>query len=315
MSQNHHSDTEASSLIEVGPEITARPSTWRVWILATRPATLLACVVPVVVGTALAAAAGMLRVDAALAALCSAGFIQIGTNLFNDYADFKRGADTEDRLGPARATQRGWLTPNQVAVGAAVCFGLAVVLGAYLVWLSGWPLVAIGLLSVVCGVAYTGGPYPLAYNGLGELFVLLFFGFAAVCGTYFIQADSVSMAAVLASIPIGCLASAILVVNNLRDRKTDVVAGKKTLVVRFGQAAGRWEYVAFLAVSYLAVTLAWPLGWGGPGWLLPWLSLPLAIAQVRAIFRLDGAALNPHLGKTARLEMVFGFLLAVGVLL
>lgn len=300
---------------------TERPSQVKAWLLASRPATLLACAVPVLVGTAMAARDGVLRLDAAAVALLCSGLIQIGTNLYNDYADFKKGADDEARLGPARATQRGWLTPRQVALGAALCFGLSVLFGGWLVYLAGWPILVVGLLSVFFGYAYTGGPLPLAYNGLGELFVMIFFGVVAVCGTYYVQAVPSGAAQLwswpvaLTSVSVGALASCILVVNNLRDHITDARAKKRTLAVMLGPTAARWEYALFILLAYAMPALAVGLGWGSSWWLLPMLSLPLAFKEIRAIFREEGAALNPHLGATARLELVFGVLLSVGVLL
>lgn len=294
---------------------TARPSTLKVWLAATRPATLLACAVPVLVGAALAQAQGRFKLWPVLAALVCAGLLQIGTNLYNDYADFKKGADTADRLGPARATQKGWLTPKQVFWGAAACFAASVLLGSSLVWVGGWPILVVGVLSVLCGYAYTGGPLPLAYHGLGELFVLLFFGLVAVAGTYYVQALSLHPSLWWAAVPVGALASAILVVNNLRDRLTDARANKRTLAVRLGATATRVEYSALLAVSYASPLLAALLGVASWGWMLSWITLPLALREARAIWTLDGAALNPHLGGTARLEMAFGLTLAVGVVL
>lgn len=292
-----------------------RPVGWRLWLLAARPATLLAAFVPVLVGTALAAADQAARYDVALAALLGAVAIQIGTNFFNDYADFKSGADTAARLGPTRVTQRGWVTPKQV-VGASIgAFAAATACGVYLLWAAGWPVVAIGLLSIAAGVAYTGGPYPLGYRGLGDVFVFVFFGLVAVCATYYLQALRLSSACVGAAAAIGALSTAIIVVNNLRDRHTDAPAGKRTLAVRFGAAFARSEYAALLALAYVLPCAIWWLGWGGAGWLLPLASLPLAWRATRAIRRLDGAALNPWLGRTARLEAVFGVLLAIGVLL
>lgn len=294
---------------------TARPSTLKVWLAATRPATLLACAVPVLVGAALAQAQGRFKLWPVLAALVCAGLLQIGTNLYNDYADFKKGADTADRLGPARATQKGWLTPKQVFWGAAACFAASVLLGSSLVWIGGWPILLVGVLSVLCGYAYTGGPLPLAYHGLGELFVLLFFGLVAVAGTYYVQALSLHPSLWWAAVPVGALASAILVVNNLRDRLTDARANKRTLAVRLGATATRVEYSALLAVSYASPLLAALLGVASWGWMLSWITLPLALREARAIWTLDGAALNPHLGGTARLEMAFGLTLALGVVL
>jgi 1,4-dihydroxy-2-naphthoate octaprenyltransferase len=276
---------------------------------------LLACAVPVLVGAALAQAQGSFKLWPVLAALVCAGLLQIGTNLYNDYADFKKGADTADRLGPARATQKGWLTPKQVSWGAAACFAAAVLLGSSLVWVGGWPILLVGVLSVLCGYAYTGGPLPLAYHGLGELFVLLFFGLVAVAGTYYVQALSLHPSLWWAAVPVGALASAILVVNNLRDRLTDARANKRTLAVRLGATATRVEYSALLALSYASPLLAALLGVAPWGWMLSWITLPLALREARAIWTLDGAALNPHLGGTARLEMAFGLTLAVGVVL
>ena len=268
------------------------------------------------VGTALAAAQGAMRLDVALFALASAGMIQIGTNLDDDHADFERGADTEERLGPARATQRGWLTSRQVLAGAVVSFVLAILLGLYLVAIAGWPVLVIGLVSVLCGVAYTGGPLPLAYHGLGDLFVWLFFGLVAVCGTFFIQVGALSWGVFLAANGVGALASAILVVNNLRDRPTDAKANKRTLAVRFGAKAARLQYTLMVLFGVLVVPMVgWLTGLGGVWWCLAAASLPLALREIRAIWRLEGAALNPHLGGAARLEMVYGVLLSVGIVL
>ncbi len=292
-----------------------KPSGAKVWVTASRPATLLACVVPVMVGSAMAAATGAFRWDVVLVALASAGMIQIGTNLYNDYADFERGADTDARLGPARATQKGWLSPRQVLAGAIFSFALSMVLGGYLIWLAGWPIAVIGVLSVISGIAYTGGPFPLAYHGLGDVFVWIFFGLVAVCGTFFIHTGEVTAPVIWASNVVGALASAILVVNNLRDRHTDVKANKRTLAVRFGARAARIQYTLMVLFAYAVVIGVWAAGMGGLGWLLPLISLPLAAMEIRAIWTKDGRDLNPHLGGAARLEMAFGILLSVGVML
>jgi 1,4-dihydroxy-2-naphthoate octaprenyltransferase len=286
----------------------------RVWLLAIRPATLTAALGPVAVGSALAFSDGFFDVWPALAALLGAVLIQIGTNLFNDWADFAKGADTDERLGPPRAVQRGWLTPRQVLSGAVVSFALAIAVGGYLVWHAGWPLVVIGLLSVICGVLYTGGPAPLAYTGLGDPFVMAFFGVVAVCGTYFVQAMSLTPAVVVASLAVGALATAILVVNNLRDRDTDRLASKRTLVVRFGERFGRVEYVALLLFAYAVPVIALLMG-GSYGWLLPLPTLPLALRRIRRVTTMDGAALNAELAATAQLGLVFNLLLATGVML
>lgn len=292
------------------------PSALGAWMQAIRPATLTAAVGPVAVGTGLAVSDRAFDASVALAALLGATFIQIGTNLYNDYADFVKGADTAERLGPARAVQRGWLGPHSVKAGAYVAFAVAAVFGAYLVLVAGWPILVIGILSLVSGVLYTGGPAPLAYTGLGDLFVLLFFGLAAVGGTYYAQALTIVPEAIAGGIAVGLLATAILVVNNLRDRHTDRKAGKRTLVVRFGEAFGRYEYLVCVVGAYLttigvvvASSSSGAVAWG---WLLPLVSLPLAIIETRRVMAADGAALNPRLGGTARLGLVYALLLALG---
>ena len=291
-----------------------RPSSVRVWLLAVRPATLWASVVPVVVGTSVAVAEGLVRWGPACAALVAMLLIQVGTNLFNDYADFQRGADTAARLGPPRMTQQGWLTPAQVLWGTVVAFATACALGGYLQWIAGWPVAVLGLLSIACGLAYTGGPWPLGYHGLGDIFVFICFGLAAVLGTYYVQATALSWAALWASIPVGCLATAILVVNNLRDHLTDAEAGKRTLAVRFGTQFARREYCFLLAVAYAIPVFVWVTGRGSGSWLLPCLTAPLAWRSLLAVGKLEGKALNPLLGQTARIEIAFGLLLAAGVM-
>ncbi|MCB9523245.1 MAG: 1,4-dihydroxy-2-naphthoate polyprenyltransferase [Myxococcales bacterium] len=285
-----------------------------VWIAAIRPATLWAGAVPVFVGTALALAGGARAWLPAAAALLGALLIQIGCNLVNDYADFHKGADTADRLGPVRATAKGWLTPRQVAAGAALALAGGALTGVYLTWVGGWPILALGLASLAAAVAYTAGPFPLGYHGLGDLFVLLFFGFGATVGTAWVVGGAAPAAAWWAGAGVGALATAILVVNNLRDRAGDAKAGKRTLAVRFGPTFARAEYTALVAFAY-----AVPVGlvaagapWGG---LLPLASLPLAVKAVRALWITDGAALNPWLGATARLELLYGLLFSAGVLL
>jgi len=294
--------------------MTARGPGVSVWLGAARPATLTASAAPVLVGTALARADGALHLDRAAAAFAGAAAIQIGTNLWNDYADGVRGADGPDRLGPARATARGWLAPRTVAAAALATFGLAVAIGLYLVAAAGWPLLAVGLVSVLAGLAYTSGPWPLAYVGLGDLFVVVFFGLVATAGTHYVQALALDPLALVAGAAVGLQAAAILVVNNLRDRVGDARAGKRTLVVRFGAAFGRAEHAATLLLPYgLAAGVA--IATGEPGWLLPLASLPLAVREALRVRRLDGAALGPCLGGTARVGLGFATLLALGVVL
>jgi 1,4-dihydroxy-2-naphthoate polyprenyltransferase len=294
--------------------LAAKPRpTLKTWVLAARPKTLTAAAAPVAVGTGLAFGEGVGRWLPALAALLGAMLIQIGTNFTNDYYDFKKGADTHERLGPTRVTQSGLIAPATVLAAALGCFALAILSGIYLVTVGGWPVVAIGLASVLCGYAYTGGPFPLAYNGLGDLFVFVFFGLVAVLGTYFVQADFVSAAAWWAALPVGALGTCILVANNLRDVSTDAKAHKRTLVVRFGVPAGRAEYLALLALAFLTPVAMVALGLARPWALLPLLSLPLALPPTRLVLRAAGGALNPALGGTARLQMVYSLLFAVGL--
>ncbi|MBN1209401.1 MAG: 1,4-dihydroxy-2-naphthoate polyprenyltransferase [Myxococcaceae bacterium] len=287
----------------------------KAWLLAVRPKTLTAALVPVSVGTGLAFGAGVGRWLPALAALVGALLIQIGTNLTNDYYDFKKGADTSERLGPMRVTQSGLIAPSTVLAGALACFGLAILSGIYLVWVGGWPIVAIGLTSVLCGYAYTGGPFPLAYHGLGDVFVFVFFGLVAVTGTFYVQALTVSPAAWWAAIPVGALGTALLVVNNLRDAHTDVKAGKRTLVVRLGTGAGKAEYLLMLAASFATPVALFGLGMASAWVFLALLSAPLAVGPLRLVLKAQGAALNAALGGTARLQLVFGLLFALGLYL
>jgi 1,4-dihydroxy-2-naphthoate octaprenyltransferase len=282
-------------------------------VLAARPATLTVAVVPVLVGTAVAGRDA--RLWPALAALVGAICIQIGTNFANDVFDYEKGADTHERLGPTRATQAGLLTPGQTRLGMAFSFALATLAGLYLVAVAGWPIVAIGLLSIASGIAYTGGPWPLGYNGLGDVFVMIFFGFVAVCGTVYVQTLQLPLLAWLASIPVGAIATAVLVVNNVRDFETDRRVGKRTLVARFGRRFGEIEYALLVVLSAVVPTLILVLHLRSPFVLLPLVTLPLGIALARAVVRESGAALNRRLGGTAQLLLVFGVLFSVGIAL
>ena len=292
----------------------ARPGAVRTWLLATRPATLLAGVAPVLIGVAFAAHDGVFALLPALAALVGSILIQIGTNLANDYFDFRKGADTADRLGPARVTQRGWLTPRQVLTATILTFALAFVAGLYLVAHAGWPLLVVGLVSIACGILYTGGPWPLGYLGLGDIFVLVFFGPVAVLGTYYVQAHTLSTPAFVGSLTVGLLSTAILVVNNLRDRVTDVHAGKRTLAVRFGPGFARAEYLVTVLAPYAIVAASVATGLFPTTTTLVVVTLPLALKSIAAVNRRDGQALNPMLGATARLTALFAIALCVGLL-
>ena len=297
----------------------ARPEISRVraWILAARPATLPAAVVPVIVGAAAALSDGAkFRGVVFIMTLICALLIQIGTNFANDYSDFARGADTEARLGPVRVTQSGLIEQSSIKRGIILTFGLAVFIGAYLVYVGGWPIAVIGVLSVLSGLAYTGGPYPLGYHGLGDIFVFVFFGVIAVTGTAYLQSGHWSQLALWLSIPIGLLVTNILAVNNLRDRQTDIAAGKRTLATRIGDRATRGQYVLFTIGAY-AVPLV--IGLTDPARrmiMLPLISLPLALRRVLVVMKgASGRDLNPILKRTGRLLLLFGALLAAGAAL
>jgi 1,4-dihydroxy-2-naphthoate octaprenyltransferase len=289
----------------------------RVWLLASRPATLPAAAVPVLVGAAAAASDGAdFKLLVFAVTLLAALLIQIGTNFANDYSDFHRGADHDGRLGPLRVTQAGLLTPDAVRRGIIAAFGVAALLGAYLAWVGGWPIVLIGVLSILAGLAYTGGPWPFGYHGLGDVFVFVFFGLIAVTGTEYLQIGGWSPLGLAVSIPIGLLVTNILVVNNLRDLPTDRDAGKRTLAVRLGERATRMQYALFAALAYLVPAVLAFAGPPRPWLLLPWLTLPLAVGLTRSVLGgLAGRELNPMLKRTGQLLLVYGVLLAIGLLL
>jgi len=284
------------------------------WIAAARLRTLPAAVVPVAVGTAVVAATGRVAWAPALAALAGSIAIQIGTNFANDVFDAEKGADGADRLGPLRVVSAGLVSAGAMKRAMILAFAVAAAFGLYLVSVAGWPIVVIGLASIAAGVAYTGGPWPLGYHGLGDVFVLTFFGFVAVCGTAFVQVGHVPCLAWWAAVPVGALATAILVVNNVRDRAGDARAGKRTLAVRFGRRAALVEYALLLAVAY-----AIPLGLaasGRPWAALPLLTAPLAFARLRSLAAAaDGPEHNRLLAATAQLLMLHGALFAVGLAL
>lgn len=283
------------------------------WILAGRPRTLPASVAPVIVGSAVAAHEAALHLPAVAAALLAALLIQIGSNLANDLGDYYRGADMPGRVGPTRVTSAGLLTPRQVQRGMLAVFGAAALCGLYLIALGGWPILAAGVLAIAAAVTYTIGPWPFGYYGLGDLAVFLFFGLVAVVGTAYVQTHSVTPLALAAAVPMGCLVTAILVVNNLRDIATDRAAGKRTLAVRLGSRGTQIEYMALLVVAYVVPILLWP-GFGLKPWvLLPLLTLPLAVRLARDILTVSGAALNRALAGTARLAVWFALAFAVGI--
>jgi 1,4-dihydroxy-2-naphthoate octaprenyltransferase len=292
----------------------ARPTGMRVWLLAIRPATLPAAVVPVLVGTG-AALHGRLELHERvfIPILLAALLIQIGTNFANDVFDFRRGADTAERLGPLRVTQAGLLTQHQVLVATYVTFGVALLIGVYLVALGGWPILMIGLLCLVAGLAYTGGPWPFGYHGLGDLVCFVCFGLLAVVGTAYLERHAITTLMIWASVPVGCLVTAILIVNNLRDIETDRRVGKKTLAVVLGRRGTRIEYAACVAIAFLVVLAIGLTGMVGRWWWLPLLSLPLAVWLVRFVSRAEGRPLNQALKRTGQLHLLFGGLFSAAL--
>jgi 1,4-dihydroxy-2-naphthoate octaprenyltransferase len=293
----------------IGP----RPGSFGAWLLASRPKTLSAAAVPVLVGTACASVRGEVKWGPALAALLGALLLQIGANFANDVFDYEKGADTAERLGPTRAVQAGLISARGMRQGMIVVFALALALGIYLTVIAGPVILLIGLASIASAIAYTGGPYPLGYHGLGDVFVFLFFGLVAVCGTAFVEIGHVPALSLACALPVGSLATAILVVNNLRDRITDQGAGKRTLAVRFGRGFALVQYRSLIAVSYLTPLALVLTGSAAPEVLLPILSLPLAIKTERAVTASEGRALNPLLAATAKLLLIFGLLFALGL--
>jgi 1,4-dihydroxy-2-naphthoate polyprenyltransferase len=290
-------------------------ATMRIWVMAARLRTLPAAVAPVLVGTSLALGDGRFDPFAFVAALLGALFIQVGTNLSNDYSDARRGADADDRLGPVRVTAGGLVPPRQVLIATYLTFGMAVLCGVYLVVVAGPELLAVGAASILAGVLYTGGPRPYGYDGLGELFVFLFFGVVAVTGSYFVQVQSLPWQAFVEAVPVGLLASAILVVNNVRDLETDRRAGKRTLAVRLGRGRSRMLYAAMLAGAFVTAPLPWAFGSMTPWLFLCWLAIPLALPLIRTVrTRVDGPSLNRALAGTGQLQLAFCVLLSAGIL-
>lgn len=285
----------------------------RAWVLAARPKTLPAAASPVLVGSALAFEVGGFAPGPALAALLGALLLQVGSNLANDVYDFEQGVDTASRLGPVRVTQAGLLSGEDVKHGMWLAFYLAAVIGAYLTAVAGWPVVVMGIASIVAAIAYTGGPFPLGYRGLGDLFVLLFFGFVAVCGTVWVQVGTILPAAWPAGLMVGCLASAILVVNNVRDHETDRIAGKRTLPVMFGRTFGVIEYAVLLVVAfasaYVMVWFRYVSAWA----LISYLTLPIAIVLFVHVRKYRGPVLNHTLARTVKLLFLFSALFSTGV--
>ncbi|WP_224450041.1 1,4-dihydroxy-2-naphthoate polyprenyltransferase [Haloprofundus salilacus] len=302
----------------------------KAWVIAARPQTLPAAAAPVVVGVGFALHDSVFAFWPAVAALVGAALIQIGTNFANDYYDAVQGADTENREGFTRVTAGGLIAPEEVKRAMYLTFAVAILLGTYLVYVGGVPILVIGLLSVASGIAYTGGPYPLGYHGLGDVFVFVFFGLVAVTGTYYVQAVSilsdpltvgipagtVPLEVIIASLPIAAISTNILVVNNIRDREEDATTGKRTLAVRYGYGFARAEYVAMLVLAY-AVPVYFAavesFSWTA---LLPLLTFPLAVRVTKTVAtETKGEKLNPALERTGKLLAAYAVLFAVGVVL
>lgn len=284
----------------------------QIWLLAIRPKTLWAAVAPVIVGAAIAVDDNFIHIGSFLAALLGAVFIQIGTNLANDYFDFKKATDTPDRVGPLRVTQAGLVTPGQMRNATAIAFAIAFLIGIYLVYRGGWPIVAVGLSSILFGVLYTGGPFPLGYNGLGDLCVFIFFGPVAVGGTYYVMAQSITTSAILAGISPGLLSMAILVVNNIRDIRTDSAAGKRTLAVRLGRRFSEIQYLVIVVAALLYPLVFFVLtGKHAPAIMAAAALIP-AIPLIRSVFKHDGTSLNDTLAGTGKLLAIYAILFAIG---
>ena len=303
--------------------MTETVSRTRAWAMAARPQTLPAGSAPVIVGTGLAVHDGVFAPVAALFALVGALLLQVGTNFANDYYDAVRGADTDDREGFTRVTAGGIIEPESVRRAMFGTFGLAILSGVYLVCVGGLPILVVGLASVAAGITYTGGPLPYGYRGLGDVFVFVFFGLVAVTGTYYVQAvatplplgvpeGTVPAAAFVAGLPAAGLSTAILVVNNIRDRETDAAAGKRTLAVVLGYRLSRLEWTALVGMAYV-VPVVFRLDGYPPTVLLPLATAPLAVAVGRTVWaRTDGEALNPALERTGKLLFAHSVLFAAG---
>lgn len=294
---------------------TATITKYGAWVLASRPRTLAAAIVPVIVGSSIAIRDGLFQPLAAFIALLCSVLIQVGTNYVNDLFDFLHGTDKEDRTGPQRAVASGIISVTEMKIGIYISFGLSFVLGMYLVTIGGWFILFLGVISILAGVAYTAGPFPLAYNGLGDIAVFIFFGFVGTVGTYYVQTLTITSMAFWSSVPVGALITNILVVNNYRDREEDRSNGKNTLAVIFGEKFTRFQYLTFMIVSYAILFVVY-FTYKKSFWIfLPLLSLPISIKLIRMIFSLRGKELNKTLELTAKLSAIYGLLFAAGILL
>lgn len=287
-----------------------------IWLRAARPQTLAAALIPVMIGVSIAHSDGYFRWDISLIVLLCAFLIQIGTNFANDYYDFVKGADNDDRIGFERATSAGLVAPKTMLYATIFTMFSAFVVGLYLVWIGGWVILLIGVLSILFGILYTGGPYPLGYNGLGDLFVFIFFGIVAVMGTYYVHALQWSSFSFWASLPVGALAVNILVINNLRDVGQDILSGKRTLGVLLGEKALKWEYSFLILLAFVIPFVIMVLMDAGSWILLPMFSLPLSIPLLTQVWNHeDKRSLNRTLERTAQFMVLYGVLFSIGILL
>ncbi|UCF65906.1 MAG: 1,4-dihydroxy-2-naphthoate polyprenyltransferase [bacterium] len=287
-----------------------------VWLLASRPKTLWAAIAPVLIGTAMAYGANKEHLLSAILAAVAAVLIQIGTNFSNDYFDFVRGADQKGRLGPTRVTQAGLVTPSAMKLATVLVFGLAILAGIFLIYRGGWPILIIGILSILFGILYTAGPYPLGYNGLGDIFVLIFFGVVAVSGTYYVQVLEINTLVILAGLSPGLFSMAILTVNNLRDVQSDLKAGKLTLAVRFGENFARWEYLLSVLIACLIPILLFFLTESHLYALAASFVFVAAIPSIKTIFeQKPGIIFNQVLATTGKLLLIYSLLFSIGWIL
>jgi 1,4-dihydroxy-2-naphthoate octaprenyltransferase len=301
---------------QITPDGTARTSqtsNFNTWLLASRPKTLWAGIAPVLMGSSVAFADGVFHWASALAALLCAILIQVGTNFANDYFDFVHGADTTERLGPTRATQAGLVKPGTMKKAFIVTFSLAFIIGIYLIWRGGWPILMIGVFSILFGILYTGGPYPLGYNGLGDIFVLIFFGPVAVGGTYYVQALQINYIVLPAGLAPGLISVALLTVNNLRDINTDRNSGKRTLAVRFGANFARMEYLFCIVAACLLPAGLSIINGGNYYSAITIFVLLFALPGIKTVFRESGSpVLNEVLARTGKMLLIYSMVFSIG---
>lgn len=288
---------------------------YQIWLLAIRPKTLAAAVAPVIVGTSMAYMDGSFSLGPAIACLLAALLLQIGSNLANDVFDYEKGADQGERFGPTRVTQAGMLTPGDVKRAMLVVFLLSAFIGIYLIFVGGWPILFVGMTAILTAIAYTGGPFPLGYHGLGELFVFIYFGLVAVAGTYYVQVLSITTQNWWMAFAVGLLTVAILIVNNLRDIDSDRVVNKRTLAVRFGERFSHLEYIICILGAYIIPVVLWGMGQLPLLSLLIFLTIPSALRMVQSILTDRGQELNKTLAGTSRLELFFALYFALGIVL